>query len=75
MSATGRRQRIQVGGRPGLSMRFDNESPLGFRETNWLVTVLRPDGRLQYFLGVAPQNQFSRYKNTFDTVISSVRFS
>jgi hypothetical protein len=38
------------------------------------VTTIRPDGVLQYFIGVAPQNDFDRYATAFQDVIDSVRF-
>jgi len=39
------------------------------------VSVLRPDGLLYYFVGVAPERDFSRYKPTFDQIVASVRFN
>jgi len=74
MRIAGGRERIRVGRAIGLATRLANESPLGSRETDWLVTVFDPEGRLVYFVGVAPENEFSRYRQAFDRVISSVRF-
>jgi Zn-dependent protease with chaperone function len=51
-----------------------NESPAGGRESDWIVTTLSPDGMLYYFVGVAPQNEFNTYSNTFEDIIDSVRF-
>jgi len=62
-----------VDGRPAMAIELTNDSPLGGRETNWLVTVLRADGLLQYFVGVAPQQDFSRYQGTFEQIVSSAR--
>jgi predicted Zn-dependent protease len=67
-------ERIRVGGLRALSTELRNESPIGGRETDWLVTVLLPNGRLYYFIGVAPQNEFRVYQDAFNRVLSSVRF-
>jgi len=67
-------ERIRVGGQPALSTELSNDSPAGGRETNWLVTVLRPDGVLDYFVGVAPQDEFRNYQYAFEDIIDSVRF-
>jgi photosystem II reaction center protein PsbP len=67
-------ERIRVGGRQGYLAEATNESPAGGRETDWIVTVLSPDGVLYYFVGVAPQNEFSRYNNVFEDIVDSVRF-
>jgi len=66
-------ERIRVGGYRGLSTVLSNDSPLGGRETDWLVTVLRPDG-LVYFVFVAPDRDFDRYERAFEQVLDSVRF-
>jgi hypothetical protein len=41
---------------------------------DWIVTTIRPDGALHYFIGVAPQNDFDRYTPAFQDIIDSVRF-
>jgi predicted Zn-dependent protease len=74
MSVASERGPIRVGGQPAISVKFDNESPLGFRETNWLVTVLGPDGTMYYFVAVAPESQFNLSRTAFDQVLASVRF-
>jgi hypothetical protein len=58
-----------------MAMELTNDSPAGGRETDWLVTVLRPNGLLYYFVGVAPERDFSRYRTTFEQMIGSVRFN
>jgi len=65
----------RVDGQSGMVTELSNDSPLGGRETNWLVTVMRPDGSLDYFVGVAPERDFSHYQSVFDQIISSVRFT
>jgi beta-barrel assembly-enhancing protease len=67
-------ERGRVDGEPSITMDITNDSPIGGRETDWLVTVLRPDGLLYYFIGVAPQRDFNRYEPTFEQMIASVRF-
>jgi hypothetical protein len=67
-------ERVRLAGRPGLSTELTNQSPAGGRETDWVVTVLAPDGRLYYFVGVAPQNDFGRYERVFEMVMDSFRF-
>jgi hypothetical protein len=64
---------IRVDGQRALSTMLRNDSALGGTETNWLVTVLRPEG-LAYFIGVAPENEFADYRRAFESVITSVRF-
>ena len=68
------RGRIRVGGKSALSKILTNDSPLGGRETDWLVTVLRPEGLL-YFVFVAPEQEFADYQNAFQQILNSVRFS
>ena len=66
-------ERTRVGRERGLSTELSNDSPAGGRETDWIVTVLRPDGMLYYFVGVAPNREFSSYNRAFEDVIDSVR--
>jgi len=64
---------MRVGGERALSTMLRNDSPLGGTETNWLVTVLRPEG-LVYFVCVAPEQEYGDYRRAFEDVIDSVRF-
>src|SRR5262245_47346112 len=68
------RERIRVGGQSGLFAEASNDSPAGGREIDWVITVLRPDGTLSYFVAVAPQSEFSVYQDAFEDVLNSVRF-
>jgi hypothetical protein len=63
---------VKLNGQPGLSTYLSNDSPAGGQETDWLITVLQPQGML-YFLCVAPQAAYADYENTFATVLDSVR--
>jgi hypothetical protein len=74
MRITRSHERIRVNGQSALSSEVSNESPAGGREIDWVVTALRPDGTLYYFVGVAPSNEFSRYNNAFQDVVESVKF-
>jgi Zn-dependent protease with chaperone function len=64
---------IRLGNQTAMSMFFTNDSPLGGRETDWLVTVLRPEG-LAYFIFVAPEQEFADYQQTFEKILDSVVF-
>ena len=66
-------QRRRVDGRAAIAMQLTNDSPLGGRETDLLVTVLMSDGSLRYFVGVAPESDFSRYQRVFEDIVDSVR--
>ena len=65
--------RVDLNGQPGLSTYLSNESSTGTEETDWLVTVLQPQG-LVSFLCVAPKAAFPEYEKTFTAVLNSVRF-
>ena len=74
MRMAGAEQRRLVDGQSAAVLTFNNDSPIGGAEVNWLVTVLRPDGTLRYFVGVAPQPDYNRYASTFDQIVGSARF-
>ena len=67
-------ERQRVDGSQAMVLELRNESPLGGYESDWLVTVLRPNGLLRYFVGVAPENEFNRYRTSFEDIVNSVRF-
>jgi beta-barrel assembly-enhancing protease len=64
--------RVQLNGQPGLSTYLSNDSPTGGQETDWLITVLQPQG-LVSFLCVAPKAAYPQYEKTFTAVLDSVR--
>jgi beta-barrel assembly-enhancing protease len=66
-------ERIRLDGERGLSTYLSNDSPASGRETDWLVTVLRPEG-LIYFVCVAPEREYDEYDRTFEAMLNSVRF-
>jgi beta-barrel assembly-enhancing protease len=65
---------VTLNGERGLSTYLKNDSPGGGPETDWLVTVIRPEG-LVYFVCVAPQPEFGRFQGTFESILNSVHFS
>src|SRR2546425_2210103 len=73
MRITRSHERIRVSGQAGLLTEASNQSPAGGREVDWIVTAMRSDGMMYYFVGVAPQNEFSRYSNAFQDIIDSVK--
>jgi len=64
---------VKLNGQPAMSTYLSNDSPQGGRETDWLVTVARPEG-LVYFVCTAPEKDFDGYRKTFSTIMDSVRF-
>ncbi len=67
-------ENINVNGERGLSTYLSNDSPLqgGDRETNWLITLPRPEGLL-FIVFTAPERDFQGYENAFQQMLYSVR--
>ena len=65
---------ISVNGSDALSTYLSNDSPIGGRETNWLVTVQRPDGLL-FLVFTAPDRDFQSYESAFQQMLYSVRIN
>jgi predicted Zn-dependent protease len=74
MHFTRRHEAIRVGGQSGYLAEASNDSPAGGRETDWIVTTIAPNGKVYYFVGVAPQNDYSTYNLSFQDIIDTVRF-
>ena len=74
MKITRQGERLRLNGQPGLSIYLSNVSPAGGQETDWVVSVLRPEG-LVYFVCVAPQSAYDNYDKVFSTILDSLRFS
>jgi beta-barrel assembly-enhancing protease len=66
-------RQTRLGGQPALSTEMRNDSALGGTETNWLFTVLRPEG-LIYLVCVVPEREFADYRQAFEAVLKSVQF-
>jgi len=65
---------INVNGSNGVSTYLSNDSPIGGRETNWLVTVQHPDGLL-FLVFTAPDRDFQNYETAFRQMLYSVRIN
>ncbi len=74
MKITRQGERLRLNGQPGLSTYLSNVSPAGGQETDWVISVLRPEG-LVYFICVAPQSAYDSYDKTFSSILDSVRFA
>jgi hypothetical protein len=68
------RVRAQVDGQTAQLTEATNDSPAGGQETDRIITVLRPNGELQYFVQVAPTKDWAQYQPAFQAIINSVRF-
>ncbi len=66
-------ERMRLNGERALSTYLSNDSPTGGRETDWLITVARPDGLL-YVVCVAPEAEYDEYGRIFERMLDSVRF-
>jgi len=64
----------QLGGQPAQLNEFSNTSPFGGTETDLIYTVLKSDGKLQFFVQVVPSRDLPQYGPTFRAVLDSVRF-
>jgi hypothetical protein len=64
---------VTVNGEHALSTYLRNDSPAGGLETDWVVTVLRPEG-LVYFVFIAPEPQFKNFSDAFSKILDSIQF-
>jgi hypothetical protein len=69
----GRDSQVKVDGERGVSSLLTNDSPVGGKELNWVVSVLRSDG-LMYFVFTAPEKDFEAYDPAFQNIADSIRF-
>jgi beta-barrel assembly-enhancing protease len=74
LRVTQRSAPVRLNGQPGLSTYLSNDSPVGGQETDWLITVMQPQGLLS-FLCVAPQNAYNDYDKTFSAILDTVRLT
>ena len=73
MKITRQPARVRLNGQPALSTYLSNDSPIGGQETDWIITVVRPEG-LVYFVCTAPAGDFHVYNKAFGDILDSVRF-
>jgi Zn-dependent protease with chaperone function len=64
---------VTLNGERALSTYFGGDSPGGGPETDWLITVMRPEG-LVYFVCVAPRDDYHNFSEAFTAILDSVRF-
>ena len=80
LSPMGSPQPITVAGVQGRSVTMQSTSPFPDtsgqpqKERDWLVTVPQSDGTMVYFVFVAPEAQFERFRPTFEGMLKSVQF-
>ncbi len=74
MSVARKPERVRLNGERALSTYLKNDSPIGGQETDWLITVMRPEGLL-FFVCVAPESEYPEYDRTFEAMLDSVRFT
>jgi hypothetical protein len=69
------RSRVQtrVDGQSALLAELSNDSPVGGKETDFVVTILRSNTDLLYFIMVVPSKELDQYRTPFNQVLDSVR--
>ena len=76
----GSMQSISVSGMEGRSVPLQSTSPFATAtgrqqtELDWLVTVPQSNGSIIYFIFVAPQAEFDRFRPAFEKMLQSVVF-
>jgi Zn-dependent protease with chaperone function len=76
MRARGGYQRMDIDGRVGQLITFDNvNEATGRPELINIVTTQMRDGHLFYMIAVSPTDEYSRYQNTLLAVMRSVRLN
>jgi len=80
LSPVGNAQPITVAGVQGRSVAMQSTSPFPDakgrpqKERDWLVTVPHSGGSLVYFVFVAPQSEFERFRPTYESMLKSLQF-
>jgi hypothetical protein len=76
LRARGGFQRVDVDGRQGQLITFDNTNEAtGHAETVHIVTTQLRDGQLFYLITVSPTNEDQNYQSTFARILRSIRLS
>jgi beta-barrel assembly-enhancing protease len=73
MQVAGNQKGIRLSGQQALVTTIYNQSPMGGREVDMLVTVNRPEGLL-YFVFIGPEQDYRQLQPVFDQMLRSVRF-
>jgi len=80
LTPVGKPQPIAVAGVQGRSVNLQSNSPFPDangrpqKERDWLVTAPHPRGAMVYFVFVAPQPEFERFRPSFESMLRSVQF-
>jgi hypothetical protein len=74
MQTGGTQKSVRVGGASGLVTTLYNQSPMGGREINMLVTAQRPEG-LFYMIFIGPEKDFRQLQPVYEQMLQSVRFT
>jgi hypothetical protein len=73
LQVTGNSRSVNLNGKQGLVTPMAGTSPYGGQESNYLLTVARPEG-LFYLVFVVPPRTGSQAQGVFDHVINSLQF-
>jgi beta-barrel assembly-enhancing protease len=73
MKITRQPNNVKLNEQPAMSTYLVNDSPGGGKETDWIITVARPEGMV-YFVCTAPQGEFETYHKACGAALDSVRF-
>ena len=76
LTQTGSATNLKVAGRSAQAVFLRGTSPVAdsgsqLPERDWLVTIARPDGDLNYLVFVAPERDFATLKPLFDSILRS----
>ena len=73
MKITRQPKNVKLNEQPATSTYLVNDSPGGGKETDWIITVARPQGMV-YFVCTAPQSEFENYHQACGAALDTVRF-
>jgi beta-barrel assembly-enhancing protease len=73
MKITRQPNNVKLNEQPAMSTYLVNDSPGGGKETDWIITAVRPQGMV-YFVCTAPQGEFETYHKACGAALDSVRF-
>ena len=76
MRQLGQMQTLTINGQGALAVEMTGRSPLvengrQLAEHDWLVTIARPDGDMNYIVFVAPERDFRTLRPTFQAMMNS----
>ena len=75
LQVEGKYQKIQIGGRDGLTRRLSGNSPItNQKEIVDITTAFTNRGRLMYVVQVVPSSEQDKYKAAFGQMLKNVSF-